>query len=627
AFGENTSGLIESIVRIDATGHMFAWTPEGHQLSGGEVVERDQELWQWASTHANASQVRMVRDWSSETPSRRVLVIPVWHNSPSIETPTPLNDFNGVLSLVIDVNRFAEVYLGPAMIDPTDTRMVVGLDTPQFGVRIGAGHRGVASSPGDEHNHADRQGTTIRDGADGRQLHTWAKFDAADESWVVAASASYDLVAGQIRRSAMGQLALTAVLLVSVPLAGWLIARRERQAQLEQRQLERRLAESQKMEAIGKLAGGVAHDFNNLLTAILGYATIIRQEVPPDSPIREHAAHIDHAAGRAASLTQKLLAFSRRQLLQSDVMDFRSVLDNLLPLLRGAVGADITITTEIGEDLWPIMADSVQTEQSLLNLGINARDAMPNGGTLRIEAHNAPRPAGERRPDVDLKPGDYVQITVTDTGTGMDDTTRERMFEPFFTTKPVGKGTGLGLSTVYGFVRQCGGAIGVTTAPGEGTSIEVFLPRALRAATAPAMPPARTEARHAGKETVLVAEDEQGVRELAVESLERRGYRVLAAASGEEALRIAAGYGAAIDLLVSDVIMPGMKGTELAERLRATRPGTRVLLMSGYAADVVTAQDLRDAPLLSKPFSPATLIKAVRAALDIPLSSSPAPQG
>jgi len=258
-----------------------------------------------------------------------------------------------------------------------------------------------------------------------------------------------------------------------------------------------------------------------------------------------------------------------------------------------------------------------------VNLAINAREAMPEGGTLQITVRNASRPHGERRPDVDVKAGDYVQITVTDTGVGMDEATRTRMFEPFFTTKAPGTGTGLGLSTVYGFVRQCGGYISVLSTPGKGTSIELLLPRAdVNASPAAATPASLVQGPGApGRETVLVAEDEESVRLLTVQSLERHGYRVLAADSGEAALKIASTFDGTIDLLVSDVVMPGMKGPELAERLRAMRPGVRVLLMSGYAADVVTPNDLREAALLSKPFSPAALTKAVRAALDHRLPS------
>ena len=382
------------------------------------------------------------------------------------------------------------------------------------------------------------------------------------------------------------------------------------------------------MEAIGKLAGGVAHDFNNMLTAILGYASLIHEDAPANSPIREQAGQIRKAAESAAVLTLKLLAFSRRQVLQTNQFDFTAMLESLLVLVRRVIGDHITVTSEAEPGLWPVLADPAQVEQSIVNLAINARDAMPEGGTLRIVARNAPRPDGEPRPDGDVRPGHYVQITVTDTCLGMDDTTRARMFEPFFTTKPHGKGTGLGLSTVYGFIRQCGGYIGVTSAPGLGTSIELLLPRAPDLTPVPTPTPTPTPVRADGvKETVLVVEDEDAVRMLAVESLERGGYVVIKAASGEEALRVADAFDGAIHVLLSDVVMPGMKGPELAARLRAARPSIRVLLMSGYAADVVTKDDLKEATLLSKPFSPAVLTKAVRQVLDQPLSPGPLPKG
>jgi CheY-like chemotaxis protein len=313
--------------------------------------------------------------------------------------------------------------------------------------------------------------------------------------------------------------------------------------------------------------------------------------------------------------------------LHSDSVDVRSMLGNLLQLVRGAVGEDVNVTTQIGEDLWPILADHAQLEQSLLNLVLNARDAMPRGGTLQIDARNAPRPNGERRPDVDVKPGDYVQITITDTGSGMDEATKRRMFEPFFTTKAPGKGTGLGLSTVYGFVRQCGGYIGVMSTPGQGTSIELLLPRGESVVTPPMTPAVVDDKTPRAAATILVAEDEDGVRELTVQALQRRGYRVLQAPSGEAAIEVARSFDSTIHLLITDVVMPGMKGPELADRLRAMRPGIRVLLMSGYAADVVTTTDLKEATLLSKPFSPAALTKAVTAILDVPLSSTPSSRG
>ena len=624
AFGENASGLINLIVRADPAGRLYIWTPNGQMMGKGELTRADEPLWQWARDRANANEVRVIHGWANSVTSRRALIMPVWRNAPSAENPTPTNDFGGVIALVIDINRFAEVYLGPAMNDLADSRLVVGLATPDFGVRMGPG-RDTAPTPADAHQHAGDQGTMLLDDAGGKRLHAWAKLAAADETWMVASSAPYSVVS--IQRSARAQLALTAMLLIAVPLAGWLIARRERQIQQEHRDLERRLAESQKMEAIGKLAGGVAHDFNNMLTAILGYASLIQEDAPQKSAIRDQALQISYAAENAAALTQKLLAFSRKQVLHADPMDFRSLLGNLLPLARNAVGEDITVSTQIGEDLWPILADPAQLEQSILNLAINARDAMPKGGTLQVAARNAPRPSGERRPDADVKPGDYVQITVTDTGVGMDDATRTRMFEPFFTTKAPGKGTGLGLSTVYGFVRQCGGYIGVLSTPGKGTSIELLLPRANAPAPAAAPAPHLEPDTTRRSATILLAEDEDGVRLLAVEALERRGYRVLAAPNGEEALKIAGAFEGTIHLLISDVVMPGLKGPELADRLRATRPGLRVMLMSGYAADVVTPADLEEVSLLSKPFSTATLLKAVRSVLDVPLSSTPASRG
>ena len=247
------------------------------------------------------------------------------------------------------------------------------------------------------------------------------------------------------------------------------------------------------MEAIGKLAGGVAHDFNNMLTAILGYASLIHEDAPASSPMREFSGQIRRAAESAAALTQKLLAFSRRQVLQANQFDLAPMVENLLLLVRRVIGENIAVDFDAEKGLWPILADPVQVEQSIVNLAINARDAMPDGGTLSILARNLSRPRGERRGDVEVRPGDYVQITVADTGSGMDDATKARMFEPFFTTKPTGQGTGLGLSTVYGFVKQCGGYVTVQSTRGAGTAIELLLPRAPvpdPPAVAPATPPA-----------------------------------------------------------------------------------------------------------------------------------------
>ncbi len=627
AFAGAASGRIRSVVRIDREGRLFVWSTSGELLVNGAPMHQSDELWSWGRNQEHALQVRMLASWDRSTPTERAMVVPIWRNSPSAQLPDPPRDFNGVLALVIDLERLMRTYLDPARRELATSAMVVGLATPGFGMRLGPGQSPPTFSRGDAHQHESEYGSELLEGSEARSLHAWAKFRVADETWMIASSASAALVSGQIRRPAMAQLGLTATLLVAVPIVGWLILKRERDLQMEQRNLERRLAESQKMEAIGKLAGGVAHDFNNMLTAILGYASMIQEDAPPRSAIRDQAHQIRRAAENAAALTQKLLAFSRRQMLHSDPLDFRSLLGNLLPLVRGAVGEDVKVSTQTGEDLWPIMADPAQLEQSILNLALNARDAMPNGGALQIDSRNAPRPNGERRHDIDVKPRDYVQITVTDTGSGMDEATRTRMFEPFFTTKAAGKGSGLGLSTVYGFVRQCGGFISVLSTPGHGTSIELLLPRANTAAITPPTPAMSNDAPKATVlETVLLAEDEDGVRQLTIETLERRGYHVLSAPSGEEALAVAAAYEGTIHMLISDVVMPGMKGPDLAERMRAMRPGIKVLFVSGYAADVVTPNDLREATLLSKPFSPSTLIKAVRSVLDVPLSSAPASQ-
>ncbi len=629
SFDTNPGATVRYIVRIDAGRQLYSWAPSGELRQRGLAVDEDAEQWAWFSNVANRGRTRIIRAWPgvNSEPRYQALAMPVWRTAPSAEILKPSNDFNGVIAFVVDLDQLVERYMGPALSELAADGLVAGLATRDYGVRIGPGTASAMPGSPDQHNHTEAQGTSILDDQSGRRIHAWAQLPVADETWLVASSAQYRLVASQIQRSATGQLALIGALLVGVPLVGWLLARRERRAHEGRRLLERQFAESQKMEAIGRLAGGVAHDFNNMLTAILGYASLLSEDAPPGSPVRDQANQIRRAAENAAALTHKLLAFSRRQVLQTNQFDFTVMLDGLVLLVRRVIGEHITVTADAEAGLWPVLADPAQVEQSIVNLAINARDAMPEGGRLTIVARNAPRPNGEQRPEGDVRPGSYVQITVTDTGTGMDEATRARMFEPFFTTKAPGKGTGLGLSMVYGFIQQCGGHISVTTAPGRGTTVELMLPRATEAATPTPTPTPSSPPPTGAHETILVVEDEDAVRLLAVESLSRAGYQVLAAASGEDALRVADGFDGTIDALLTDVVMPGMKGPELARRLRAARPSIRVLLMSGYAADVVTKDDLKEARLLSKPFASGTLTKELRKVLDQPLSPGSLPKG
>ncbi|MFM8532829.1 MAG: two-component system sensor histidine kinase NtrB [Acidimicrobiia bacterium] len=438
AFGDNPNAIMRYLVRIDANRRLYSWTPDGQLQDDGVPAQVSESDWQQIALAAKGGPVRMSKLWwqRDPPPNFRAVIGPVYRTSPSAQLLVPPNDFNGLLAIVFDLNAVAETYLGPTVRSLGPERIMAGIATPDFGLRIGADAASVVSTKADPHGHLEREGTSILDDATGRRLHAWAKLDAAGESWLLNSSVRYDQLTYEVTSSARAQLALTTLLLLGLPLAAWLVLRRERSLQAEQRLLERRLAESRKMEAIGKLAGGVAHDFNNMLTAILGYASMIQEDAPPQSPAREQAQHIRHAAETAASLTQKLLAFSRKQMLQSDSLDFRAMLGNLLPLVRGAVGKDITVTPTTSDNLWPIMADPVQLEQSILNLALNARDAMPRGGTLRIAARNAPRPAGELRSDTDVKPGDYVEIVVADTGVGMDEATRTQMLNRSLRPRP-----------------------------------------------------------------------------------------------------------------------------------------------------------------------------------------------
>ncbi len=377
-------------------------------------------------------------------------------------------------------------------------------------------------------------------------------------------------------------------------------------------QLESEMRQAQKMEAVGQLAGGVAHDFNNLLTAIVGYTDVILYELADDEPLREEVHEIRRAADRAATLTKQLLAFSRRQVLQPRVLDLNVVVRGTEKLLRRLIGENVAVRTELSLSLPSVKADPGQLEQVIVNLAVNARDAMPDGGALtlttaRVELDGA---SGHGHPS--LAKGRYAQLSIADTGFGMDETTLQRIFEPFFTTKEHGKGTGLGLSTAYGIVRQSGGAITAESAPGAGTTFRILLPETTEGAPSSAPPPSRAATTRV-QGTVLLAEDESAVRRVLVRTLRDRGFTVLEAEDGEVALAIAAAYQGEIDALVTDVVMPRLGGRELASRLGAQRPGTRVLFMSGYAGGSSPGDTLpANAAYLQKPFPADTLLKRLR---------------
>jgi PAS domain S-box-containing protein len=383
----------------------------------------------------------------------------------------------------------------------------------------------------------------------------------------------------------------------------------------ERRQLEDELRQAQKMEAVGRLAGGVAHDFNNLLTVITGRSALLLGRLKPDDPLRKNVDLIQKTADRAAGLTRQLLAFSRKQVLQRKILDLNGTVSEMGTILRRLIGEDIDLLLTLGAGAGRVNADPGQLEQVLLNLAVNARDAMPRGGTLGVETADVRLEASDR-PEA-LPAGPYAVLRVMDTGVGMDAATQARIFEPFFTTKEPGKGTGLGLSMVHGVVRQHGGAISVRSVPGGGTTFEIFLPQV----EAPAEIGPGDEASSAsatGHETILLVEDEEDVRALAREVLERQGYTVLEAGDGVQALGVAETEGDHIDMVLTDVVMPRMSGRELVDRVRATRPATRVLYMSGYTEDAILRHGVHDEStlLLSKPFPPAELIRKVREVLD-----------
>jgi PAS domain S-box-containing protein len=385
----------------------------------------------------------------------------------------------------------------------------------------------------------------------------------------------------------------------------------------ERRTLETQLRQSQKMEAIGLLAGGVAHDFNNLLTAITGYSELALRRIRSDDPSRHDVEEILKAGERAAALTSQLLAFSRKQILQPRIIDFNSIVSEMEKMLRRLIGEDVVFRTVLDPELGNTRADPGQLEQVLMNLVINARDAMTRGGKLTIETRNVYLDEDYAKMHIAVVPGPYVMLAVSDTGVGMNEQTSARIFEPFFSTKEPGKGTGLGLSTIYGIVKQSGGNIWVYSEPGKGTTFKIYFPlvgaHTQRIATA-------TEAEEIsnGNETILLAEDEEIVRNLARQVLEMYGYRVLEAASGKEALFICEQNKEPIHLLITDVIMPEMGGPELASRVAKLCPETKVLYMSGYTDSAIVHQGELDesAKFIQKPFTAERLARKVREVLD-----------
>ncbi len=380
----------------------------------------------------------------------------------------------------------------------------------------------------------------------------------------------------------------------------------------ERKTAEEHLVEAQRMDAVGRLAGGIAHEINNMMTAVLGFSVLLLDGLG-DDPRADDVRHIHRAADRAATITQQLLAFSRRQMLRPQVLDLNELVGGLEHMLHRVLGEDKQFAADLADDLGHVRADPGQLEQVLINLAINARDAMPTGGTFTISTRNVvlPRRAGRATED-ELTPGSYVQLTVSDTGHGMDEQTRVRVFEPFFTTKPVGQGTGLGLATVFGIVRQSGGAIRLYTALGEGTTVKIYLPRVVDEAVIHERRDARPMG--GGTGTVLVVEDEPLVREFTCRLLKARGYRCLEAASGAEALDVIRDHGAEIDAAVSDVVMPGIGGGDLARRLAELRPTLPVLFMSAFSDEEVVRRGLiaPGAPFIQKPFTPQALLERLR---------------
>ncbi|HXU11833.1 MAG TPA: ATP-binding protein, partial [Candidatus Binatia bacterium] len=384
----------------------------------------------------------------------------------------------------------------------------------------------------------------------------------------------------------------------------------------ERKMLEAQLRQAQKMEAVGRLAGGVAHDFNNLLSVILGYGNLLLMDPDRRDADRKGLEEICKAAERAGGLTRQLLAFSRKQVLVPEIFDLRDSVQDIAKMLGRLIGEDVELSLSFAKEACRVRADRGQIDQVITNLAVNSRDAMPQGGKLTVEVRHADFTEPMVHDRARIEPGPYVLLAVSDSGVGMNAETQSHVFEPFYTTKGPGEGTGLGLATVYGIVKQSGGYIWLYSEPGEGTTFKIYLPRTEgQAGTAV---PVQGASLPGGSETILLVEDDEAVRGLAQLILEERGYRVLAASGGEEAERLVAGWEGPIHLLLSDVIMPGMNGREVADRLCPRRPEMRTIFMSGYTGDAVLRRGIvaEDSDFIQKPFTPTILAVKVRQVLD-----------
>ncbi len=548
----------------------------------------------------------------------RIIKVPLVILSRRLDRPD--GSFDGVVFAAITLDHFAkllaEVEVGPrgaALLRFQDLTAVVrrssGVVEPLL----------EPSEPSPPLREQTRAGQTSglytafapKDGIE--RTYGWRKVGARP-FYVLVGLAQDDVLATWWREVAQAAALVALFAALAALAAGYVVRsfRRQQAAAEALRETEARLQQAQRLESVGRLAGGVAHDFNNMLSVILGEASMLSADLPPDHPAQVSVQEIARAGERSRDLTRQLLAFSRKQAISPRVVNLNSLVEATRPALVRLIGEDVLLVFEPAQDLRPVRVDPGQFDQVLVNLVVNARDAMPGGGRLVLRTANATIGSGARPGLEALQPGDHALLTVTDEGHGMDDQTLAHMFEPFFTTKAEGKGTGLGLATTYGIVQQNGGAILVTSARGKGTTFAIYLPCAAAQAepeVAPSSAPVR------GRGTILLAEDEAPVRRTTRKLLESLGYRVVEAASGEEVLTAA--RGGAVDLLITDVILPGMKGPEISRRLEAERPGLPTLFISGYTASVLGSQGVLDAGVrfLHKPFSVQDLARKVEEAL------------